>query len=188
MKQLKFNKHDFRKMAAFGGALMKKAKYRTARPISAKHPMHVVLRSNYKPTLGGFLNARNKKVVESQLAKLATKYGVKIYQVAINSNHIHLLVKITKRQAYAAFIRNLTGTIALKITSASKLKMLKKKFWEYRPFTRIVESFKGFTIARDYILLNQLEAFGMIPYQPNRLRNIERSYLRALELSLRKKI
>lgn len=161
-------------MQAFGGALLKKAKNRTSRPISTKHSMHLVLRANYKPKLGGFLSLQNKKIVEKVLAKLAAKYGVKIQQLAINTNHIHILLKLSNRYTYAAFIRSLTGTIAIQISKANKFKSLTKKFWEYRPFTRIVESFKAFSIARDYVLLNQLEALGAIAYQPKRLKYLSR--------------
>lgn len=164
-------------MQAFGGALLKNAKNRTARPISTKHSMHLVLRANYRPRLGGFLSPRNKRIVERVLAKLATKYGVKIQQLAINSNHIHVLLKLSNRHTYAAFIRSLTGIIALQISKSNKLRALSKKFWEYRPFTRIVEGFKAFSIARDYMLLNQLEAFGAIAYQLDRLKFVERSFL-----------
>lgn len=179
-KQFKLNQNDFKKVQAFGGSLLKKAKNRTSRPISTKHAMHLVLRANYKPRLGGFLEKRNRQITERTLARLAQKYGVKIYQMALNSNHIHLLVKLSNRRAYAAFIRSLTGTIALKISKASKLKALNKKFWEYRPFTRIVDGFKAFSIAKDYVLLNQLEAFGAMPYQLQRLKYVSRDRLYGL--------
>jgi hypothetical protein len=42
----------------------------------------------------------------------------------------------------------------LKATNVSK------KFWDYRPFTRVVQSFRGFLNLRDYIEINQLEGFG----------------------------
>jgi hypothetical protein len=36
----------------------------------------------------------------------------------------------------------------------------KEKFWDLRPFSRVIESFKAFLNLRDYISINQLEGFG----------------------------
>lgn len=41
-----------------------------------------------------------------------------------------------------------------------------------RPFSRGIEWGKAYTLAKDYILLNQLEAAGVFCYQPNRLRDV----------------
>ncbi len=39
-------------------------------------------------------------------------------------------------------------------------KNAKTRFWDYRPFTRIVESFRAVLNLRDYIRINQLEGYG----------------------------
>ncbi len=50
------------------------------------------------------------------------------------------------------------------ITGASRWSPLKKKpgdrFWDYRPFTRVVIGFKAFLTLQNYIEINQLEGFG----------------------------
>src|SRR5438067_1334630 len=34
-------------------------------------------------------------------------------------------------------------------------------FWDYRPFTRIVERFRAYLNLRDYILINKMEGLGV---------------------------
>jgi hypothetical protein len=85
-----------------------------------------------------------------------------------HANHLHMLIKLSNRFTYYAFIRNLTGTMVKKIMGPGKLA---KRFWDYRPFTRVVEWLKGYRIAKDYVMLNRLEGLGIIPYQANRLKN-----------------
>jgi hypothetical protein len=60
---------------------------------------------------------------------------------------------------------------------------LTKKFWDYRPFSRVVEWSKAYRIAKDYVLLNQLEGLGIIPYQPNRLRQLTPNAIQLLKPS-----
>lgn len=49
------------------------------------------------------------------------------------------------------------------VTGASRWKKssVKTKFWDYRPFTRVVRGFKAFLTLRDYIEINRYEGFGV---------------------------
>jgi hypothetical protein len=46
------------------------------------------------------------------------------------------------------------------ITGASRWKPLKTKFWDYRPFTRVVRGLRALLGLRDYIEINQMEGYG----------------------------
>ena len=46
------------------------------------------------------------------------------------------------------------------------------KLWVYRPFSRIVKSWKGLKIVRNYIRINELEVTGRKTYSPLRLKGI----------------
>jgi len=48
----------------------------------------------------------------------------------------------------------------MSVTGASRWKPLAQKFWNYRPFTRIVEGARDFLNVKDYIEVNQLEGLG----------------------------
>jgi hypothetical protein len=75
-------------------------------------------------------------------------------------NHLHLHVKLSNRRGYAPFIRALTGAIAMLVSGARRDHGIEGKFWDYRPFTRVIVSLKAFLNLRDYIAINRLEGFG----------------------------
>lgn len=156
-------------MHQFGGALLKNSNAKTKRPLSTKHALHVVLRSSLARGEWSLRSSKNLKMVEKTIRSQAQKYGIKIYEFANVGNHLHLLIKLSNRFTFAPFMRAISGIIALKVTGACKAKELKQKFWDYRPWSRIVEWRKAYSIAKDYVIQNHLEAIGAIPYQP-RLR------------------
>lgn len=172
MKQLKLNKTDFKNSRPFGGELMKKANGRGARPLATKKSMHLTLRSSQAVGDWSFRTPKNSAIVQQALQSATKKFGVKVYGIANSGNHLHIIIKLGNRFAYAGFIRALTGTLALKITGANKLRRLKKKFWDYRPYTRVIEWGKAFVTAKDYLLLNQYEAAGVFDFCKGRLKDV----------------
>ena len=88
--------------------------------------------------------------------KTCKKYGVRLYDYANVSDHLHLLLKLRHIRDWAAFIRELTSRIAAIFS-------LVGGFFAYRPFTQIVEGWgRAYRTARDYLYLNQLQADGII--------------------------
>jgi putative transposase len=183
--QLKFEDPKIKNELRFGGSLLKKAKNRHARPISSKDPMHLVLKSSKAKgrfSFGHKNAARVKKIITSH----CNRYGVKMIEYSNNFNHLHLMLKFPSRAIYLRFIRSITGHLALAVSGATKLKGLKeifgkKGFWDARPFTRVIRSFRGYRVARDYVTLNQLEALDIIPKRAGRLKDLrpgEESYFR----------
>jgi hypothetical protein len=63
-------------------------------------------------------------------------------------------------------MRAISGIIALKVTGARKTKELKQKFWDYRPWSRVVQWRKAYSVVKDYVIQNHLEAIGAISYKP----------------------
>ncbi len=156
MKQLKLLKAE---KNFYGGTFRNKRKGRQgSRPLATKHSMHLVLRSSQATGAKSFLKHRKK--VRGIIDRFAKKYAVKIHTLANVGNHLHLHLQLANRFTYEAFIRAVTGSIALAMTGASKLKKNKGRFWDYRPFTRVVIGFRAFLGVRDYVLVNQLESQG----------------------------
>lgn len=155
-KQLEFQLKEFAKPTdCFGGSLLK-GNAKRARPLDSKLPLHITLRA----TQGGMRLPKCFKKVNDSVYETAKKYGIKIYKYANVGNHIHLLVKLSKLNLWAAFIREVTGKIGLIMRMSMEIA---GKFWKYRPHTRIVRGWrKAFRIAKDYIDLNVLEAEGFI--------------------------
>lgn len=122
--------------------------------------MHLILRSTKAKGEWSFRRTQNEKKIREIVKKFAQKYGVKIHSLANVGNHLHFEIQLSNRQLYKPFIRAITASIAMAVTGASRWKPGQGKFWDYRPFTRIVIGFKALLKLRDYIAINRLEGFG----------------------------
>lgn len=174
----------------FGGVLLN-GKRKSVRPLTSKDCIHFVLRSCWAVGKDSFLVKRNRNQVDLIINSFAKKFGVKIYQRAINSNHIHLLLKITNRVLYRAFIKAVTGKIASHVMGQQSFKLFSESrqnksinsvagdgsdsreqaprkelgFWQYRPFSRIVNWGQDFKSCTRYLKQNVLEALGFVAYK-----------------------
>lgn len=157
--------------SAYGGVLRNTRKGREgARPLAARSTMHLVLRSSKARGKMSFRYGKNPQYIEQIIKRFATKNGIKILSMANVGNHLHLHIKLGNRFGYAPFIRAISGAIALAVTKALRhtLKHIESEtcksndhFWDYRPFTRIIEGLRGYLSVRDYIKVNQLEGTGV---------------------------
>src|SRR3989338_8692019 len=160
-KQLEFFNERLR--LDFGGSSLK-GNAKKARPLDRKKPIHLVMRSSIAKGEKSFL--RNGKRVRGIVRRQAKRFGVRIYEFAVVGNHFHLLVRITTPQTFKGFLRAVSGLIARAILGAERGAKKGIKFWDARPFTRIVEWGRGYAHAKAYVIQNRLEALGFIPFQP----------------------
>jgi len=150
---------------SYGGELLKKRKGRVrGRPLDTKNSIHLVLRSSKAVGEWSLSKPTNKRKVDSLFRKFAQRYGVKIYSLAYAGNHLHCQIQLSNRHAYAKFIRGLTSAVAMAITGRNRWTRNDAtgplKFWDYRPFTRIVKGLRAFLTLKDYLQINRLEGFG----------------------------
>lgn len=148
----------------YGGILRNRAKNRGARPLSHKDSMHLVMRSSQAKNDLSFRNPKHFKRLGVLIRNFSQEKGVQIISLANVGNHLHLHIKITNRTLYKAWIRGLSSAIAMLVAGRQKLlelKQQKKTFWDYRPFTRVIKSFKAFLALKDYIEINQFEGTGI---------------------------
>ena len=149
---------------AYGGELLKTREGRsTGRTIVTKDTMHLVLRSSLAHGEWSFSRPDNKTKLKTLISKFSSKYFVKVISVAFVGNHLHFHVQFLKQRLYAPFIRALTAAIAMAVSGASRWKknVLKdRRFWDYRPYTRVVKSYKAFLNLKDYININKYEGVG----------------------------
>jgi REP element-mobilizing transposase RayT len=143
--------------------------------------MHLVLRSSRAKGDWSFWKPRNRKAINRIIDKFSRKYGVKVHSMANVGNHLHFQIKLSSRYGYKPFIRAVTGAISMAITGASRwnsvgakpnLKSEKRirattkrsgpslRFWDYRPFTRVVLGLRAYLKLKDYIEINRLEGEG----------------------------
>jgi REP element-mobilizing transposase RayT len=165
-QQLRFF-DDFNKSFAHGGEYSI-GKRKTRRPITTKKAMHVTLRSTHATGKLSFLKKENASLVKFLLSQLSKRHHVRVYRYAINGNHLHLLIQGQRREGIQNFFRVFSGQLAERLTKAQRGHAFHGKFWDNLLFSRIVEWGKAFTIVCKYILQNELEAHGLIPYSPRK--------------------
>ena len=187
-KQFDFNKPNWQFRYNHGGTLRNKRRGRTARPLSTKAPIHLVFKTDIKSLRRGLRSPLGFKIVNQTIQKYARRFFIKVEQISINHDHIHLLVRFPKRSHGQAFLRTVAGQIAQQFqkngflipsrvtdTRQSQASNRPNKVWKYRPFTRVIQGWKPYQIVRNYIQLNIKEARGVIQYKKDRLKGLSSS-------------
>jgi hypothetical protein len=95
---------------------------------------------------------------------------VKVYRFSNSGNHLHFIVLPSSREAFKTYIKAVTGIIARLTLGAERGSAKGLRFWDAKPYTRILEWGRDFKTACRYVLQNTLEALGFIPYQPRKKR------------------
>jgi len=145
-----------------GGSLRKQRAGRGARPLSSRNgdSLHLILKSSRAVGPASFRAPGNKEKVLLLLEKFAARNAVQILSLANAGNHLHIHLRLTTRHTYRAFIRAATAAIAMAVTGASRWKKPTGRFWDYRPYSRVVRGRRAFLTLRDYLHVNQLETAG----------------------------
>ena len=236
MKQLAFKTTPWKHRFSHGGELRKLRAGRKARPLSSKDPIHLVLKANRETIRGGFRSYKRYFLIQKLVRVYSKRFFIKIEQISIQGDHVHLLIRISRRSLSHSFLRVLSGQIAQQLqaqglttcavvqkkdTSLNRNAGLKEekavtdtlnlarktkltdtlnsksrdpmtdtpkvrspmRLWKYRPFTRVVKGFLAYRIMRDYISLNEAEAFGIVAYSKTRLRELSQKQLSELRLT-----
>lgn len=164
-------------------------KRRNQRPLSLKKPLHLVLRSDF--ACGSRSLVRHRPLIEKVIAKAKKRFSIRVYEVAVVSNHIHVMVKGHSRRDLQNFFRVVAGHIAQELlrqfpilpservrpggasgaSSALKSRERENKFWQTRIYSRIVSWGREYLNVKKYVVQNALEALGLIPYQTRAKRS-----------------
>ena len=172
-KQTQFKFRIPKAKAYHGGALLLNRR-KSKRPLAFKQALHVVIRSRHAVGVNSFRQTKNLQKIENLITTLAAKYHVQIYKQTVQGNHIHLMLRFVNRNLYRAYICVLTGKIASHVMNhqsfknfqnrfqgnigrpfkgegsqknqqqASPLSANGQKFFDFRPFTRILNWGKDF--------------------------------------------
>ncbi|MEQ1878173.1 MAG: transposase [Bdellovibrionia bacterium] len=132
----------------------------------------MVLRSSKANGDWSFKKQENEQKIKEIVARFAHKFGVRILSLGIVGNHLHFHLKLGNRFAYKPFVRGLTASIAMAVTGVNRWTRVKgvggkgcasasEKFWDYRPFTRVVRGLRALLTLKDYIDINHIEGFGV---------------------------
>jgi REP element-mobilizing transposase RayT len=145
----------------FGGSLLKKSHAKMARPLHTKLPVHLVFRSSQARGERSLRTLANARKIRAILKQEASRFGIRVLDFSNNFNHLHLLVQSSNRRMTLNFMRSFAGKVAMAVSGARKGASLNENFWDQRPFSRVVVGYRGLSIARDYLALNQMEALGI---------------------------
>ncbi|MEO5667287.1 MAG: transposase [Bdellovibrionota bacterium] len=153
---------------AFGGSLLRNSHAKTKRPFSKKLAVHLVLRSSHATGPRSLL--RQGRRVDEILIEEARKQNLKLHGAANAGNHLHLLVQAPSRDHLNAFLRAVSSRISMLVTGArkgtpqtqalSKHAAASARFWDQRPFSRLVSVGRDFMNTLAYISLNSTESAG----------------------------
>ncbi len=166
------------------GGTFSLGKRRKKRPLSLKKPLHLVLRSDF--AFGSRSLLRHRPLIEKVLAKAKKRFSIRIYEMAIVSNHIHIMIKGRTRQDLQNFFRVVAGHIAQELLrqfpvlpsertkqgGASKTREKENRFWQTRIYSRIVSWGREYSNVKEYVVQNALEALGLMPYKSRAKRNL----------------
>ena len=160
----------------FGGSRLK-SNPKTGRTLSTKQPIHLILKSSFATGTYSFLQKHHQAKIQSLVHTHASKWKIKIFHFVNVGNHLHLVIQLTERKSFAPFIRALSGLIARQVLGAQRgakklvrnakdfdalatqqglvdFKSLLDRFWDARPFTRIVNWGRDFQNLAGYMNKN----------------------------------
>ncbi len=165
-----------------GGSLRNIRLGRRERPLSTKHPIHLVFKANRHVIPGGFRTHRRFQLIHVLVQRYALKFFVKVEQISIQGDHWHLVVRTSRRSGFQNFLRVVAGQTAqrflgeglVRLPTVTDTPMKRRKLWLQRPFTRVVKGYRAYRTVRDYVQLNELEALGKIPYRKARLNGLSK--------------
>jgi hypothetical protein len=114
---------------------------------------------------------------------LARRTSVRVYDYANAGTHLHLLVRAKHRSGFQAFLRSFAGVAARLVTGARRGQPI-GRFWDDLAYSRVLSWGREFIRVREYVVQNELEALGVIAYQPRSRRPRSRSASQAQERGL----
>lgn len=183
MAQTEFDKLRWKFRYQHGGSLRSVRRGRKFRPLSTKTSIHIVFKAQRMNLKRGLRSPVGHEICQQILRRYAKRFFVKIEEQAICQDHIHLMIRLSRRSLGQDFFRVVAGQIAQEfgrrgyvVTDTPRKGVEKvKAVWKHRPFTRVVLGRKGRWVVRAYVRLNEKEASGKIPYRKTRLRGLSSS-------------
>lgn len=125
MQQNFFGKTHWQHHFSYGGTLRQCRAGRGARPLSCREPLHLVLKARKEKIRPGFRTYKRFALIHFILRKYAAHFFVKIEQVSIQGDHIHLLIRTTRRSNFQNFFRVFAGQIAQRFEKEGLLNVTK---------------------------------------------------------------
>jgi hypothetical protein len=138
------------------GGIASKGRRKLERPLSSKHWIHLVLKSDKARGTLSLRAARNQLYIKKTIDAKAQKFGLIIGDFANVGNHLHIKVKARSRNAFQSFLRSITTLIARHVTSARQGRSF-GRFWQGLAFTRVLRTYAEVRQLVGYFFANRIE-------------------------------
>src|SRR4051812_40375194 len=149
------------------GGSTRTGRRKVARPLDTRRPVHVVLRSSRAKGSWSLRRAETAQRIRVAMSGLAEQYDIRIYEFANSATHLHLLLRAKQRASFQAFLRAFAGIAARCATGARKGHPI-GRFWDELAYSRLLHWGREFAAVRAYVVQNEEEALGLVPYRPRR--------------------
>lgn len=153
MKQQSF----WKKPNSRHGGAKAEGKRKTARPLATKKCLHGIWKSDRAK--GPWALDKHRLEIAAKLQEAAGRFNIKLRGYQILWNHIHIVFQGKRREDLKAFLRFVSGQIAMLATGAKKTRPV-GRFWTTLVFTRIVEWGCDYFNMKAYLIKNNLQARG----------------------------
>ncbi len=108
-----------------GGELRKKRAGRFQRPLSTKAPHHIVFKVNKLALRHQSLRSiQGFALSQMIIRKYAKKFFVKVEQITIQNDHIHMMIRASRRSLFHNFFRVVAGQIAQQFEKEGLLRFI----------------------------------------------------------------
>jgi REP element-mobilizing transposase RayT len=111
-----------------------------------------------------FLRKENARKIRAIVSAQAKRFGVRVFEFALVDHHIHLLARIASRKTFLGFLRAVSGLIARAVMRAERGAAKNLKFWDSRPFTRVLDWGRAFVKMKRFLGQSSIDVVGFIPY------------------------
>lgn len=145
-----------------GGAHLR-GRRKTKRPLHLGKPLHLVFRASVARGDRSMLRARHEGRIRDLLERESRRHGVRVMKFVNVGNHLHLVVLPKNRRLFARFLRAFSGLVARMMLGAERGRAV-GRFWDARPFSRVLEWGKDLKGVLSYFLKNELEAIGWVEF------------------------
>jgi hypothetical protein len=88
---------------------------------------------------------------------MARRFGVRVYDFANVGSHLHLLVRVRRREAFQGFLRSFAGIVARRVTGARRGRPA-GPFFSALAWSRVVAWGRDYLGVRHYVFRNQIES------------------------------
>lgn len=93
---------------------------------------------------------RKSGQIRKLIRETQDRFGLKLRAVAVMPDHVHLIMKVDRREQFQNALRFLAGAIALKVAGT--------RLWRARAWSRPLRTRRELDVAQVYVARNSIKA------------------------------